>query len=255
MYNNVDVEDITRPRTTSRCEKRMNKAGQEKTEASTKILIIEDDPLIIDFLKMGLVPEGFEIATASEGKAAIESFRQHQPGLVILDLRLPGLSGDEVCTRIRAESNVPILVLTALDRIEDKVKLFKSGADDYLIKPFNFDELLLRIQALLRRAGAAWKQNDLKFLDIEMKVNSREVLRAGIPIDLSAKEFDMLHLFLRNPHLVLSKDSILNKIWGYDYDSDSNIVEVYIGHLRRKLGEPSVIQTMHGIGYTLRLKT
>ncbi|MBN1189776.1 MAG: response regulator transcription factor [Dehalococcoidales bacterium] len=233
----------------------MNKAGQEKTEASTKILIIEDDPLIIDFLKMGLVPEGFEIATASEGKAAIESFRQHQPGLVILDLRLPGLSGDEVCTRIRAESNVPILVLTALDRIEDKVKLFKSGADDYLIKPFNFDELLLRIQALLRRAGAAWKQNDLKFLDIEMKVNSREVLRAGIPIDLSAKEFDMLHLFLRNPHLVLSKDSILNKIWGYDYDSDSNIVEVYIGHLRRKLGEPSVIQTMHGIGYTLRLKT
>jgi two-component system, OmpR family, response regulator MprA len=232
----------------------MDKTFESETTGTIKILIVEDDPLIVDFLKMGLSPEGFEIEVASDGKFAIEQFHHRVPHLVILDIRLPGLSGDEVCKRLRAESNIPILVLTALDRIEDKVKLFKLGADDYLVKPFNFDELLLRIQALLRRVGTTWKQNELKFLDIEMSVDTREVLRSRSVIDLSAKEFDLLQLFLRNPHVVLSKDSILNQIWGYDYYGDNNIVEVYVGHLRRKLGEPAVIQTIHGVGYTLRIK-
>jgi DNA-binding response OmpR family regulator len=232
----------------------VDKVFEHESAAPTKILIIEDDPLIVDFLKMGLSPEGFEIEVANNGLLAIEKYLRRQPNLVILDLRLPGLSGDEVCKRLRAEGSIPILILTALDRIEDKVKLFKLGADDYLVKPFNFDELLVRIQALLRRVGSAWKQNELKFLDIEMNVNTRQVLRSGYIVDLSAKEFELLQLFLRNPNIVLSKDSILNQIWGYDYYGDNNIVEVYVGHIRRKLGEPAVIQTIHGVGYTMRLR-
>jgi two-component system, OmpR family, response regulator MprA len=232
----------------------MNNGTMVKPDHPIKILIIEDDPLIIDFLKMGLRPEGFQIETAKDGLSAIEQFYQNHPDLVILDLRLPGLSGDEVCKRLRAGSNVPILVLTALDQIEEKVKLFKLGADDYLVKPFNFDELLVRIRALLRRIGALGKQLNLRFLDIEMNIDTREVFRAGRSIDLSAKEFDLLQMFFSQPQHVFSKDSILDNIWGYEYDGDSNIVEVYVGHLRRKLGEPIVIQTIHGIGYALRLK-
>jgi len=232
----------------------MDKVFEAESTGTIKILIIEDDPLIVDFLKMGFSQEGFEIAVANNGINAMEQFHQRLPSLVILDLRLPGLSGDEVCKRIRAESNIPILVLTALDRIEDKEKLFQSGADDYLVKPFNFKELLLRIQALLRRVGVASKQKELKFMNIEMNVKTREVLRSGVVINLSAKEFNLFQLFLRNPQIVLSKDAILTSIWGYDYDSDNNIVEVYVGHLRRKLGEPVVIQTVFGIGYVLRQK-
>jgi len=225
------------------------------TAAPLKILIIEDDSLIVDFLKMGLKPEGFLLEIATDGKTALDLFHSCSPDLIILDIRLPVMNGDEVCKRIRSESNVPILVLSALDHIDDKAKLFKSGADDYLVKPFSFDELLLRIDALLRRSGTVRKQSSLRFHDIEMNLDTRIVLRSGTPIDLSAREFDLLQLFLRSPHLVLSKDSILNSVWGDDYYGDNNIIEVYIGHLRRKLGEPGVIQTIHGIGYSLRLKS
>jgi two-component system, OmpR family, response regulator MprA len=223
--------------------------------APIKILIVEDDPLVTDLLKMGLRPEGFDIETTSDGRIAIELFHRRQPRLVILDLRLPGLTGDEVCERIRAESNVPIMVLTAIDRIDEKVKLFKLGADDYMVKPFNFDELLVRLQALLRRTGTSGSVRNLRFLDIEMSIDSREVFRSGKAIDLSAKEFDLLQMFLSQPQHVWSKDTILDNIWGFEYDGDNNIVEVYVGHLRRKLGKPIVIQTIHRVGYALRLKS
>jgi len=217
------------------------------------ILIIEDDPQIVDFLKLGLGREEFEVVVANDGRKGIELFRQHQPALVILDLRLPDLDGGEVCQHLRALSNVPILVLTARDLTTEKVKLLTIGADDYMVKPFSFDELLARIHALLRRTGAPEKQQVLKFLDIEMMLDTREVLRAGVAIELTAKDFDLLRLFLSNPRQVLSKEAILNKVWGYDFYGDSNIVEVYVGRLRRKLGDPVVIQTAHGVGYSLRL--
>lgn len=218
-----------------------------------KILIVEDDHLIVDFIILGLRPEGFETEVAYDGRTAIELFRKTQPALVILDLRLPELDGREVCKRLRAESSVPILVLTAVDETSEKVKLFELGADDYLVKPFKFDELLARIRALLRRTGASGQQQSVSCLDIEMHVDRREVFRAGKTIELSAKEFDLLYLFMCNPLRVLSKETILNKIWGYDYEGESNIAEVYVGHLRRKLGEPAVIQTLRGVGYSLRL--
>jgi two-component system response regulator MprA len=218
------------------------------------VLIVEDDPLIVDFLKLGLRLEGFDVQAANDGKTAIQVFHQCQPALVILDLRLPQLSGEEVCKSIRAESNVPIMVLTAIDQVNEKVKLFELGADDYLVKPFNFDELLARIHALLRRTGASGRQQHLRFLDVEEWLDRREVLRAGLTIQLTAKEFDLLHLFMSNPHRVFSKEEILNVVWGYEYYGDSNIVEVYVGHLRRKLGDPVVIQTVHGVGYALRLR-
>jgi two-component system response regulator MprA len=218
------------------------------------ILIIEDDPQIVDFLRLGLRHEKFEVVVANDGRKGIELFRQHQPALVILDLRLPDLDGGEVCQHLRAVSNVPILVLTARDLTSEKVKLLNIGADDYMVKPFRFDELLARIHALLRRAGAPEKQQVLKFLDIEMMLDTREVLRAGVVIELTPKDFDLLRLFLSNPRQVLSKEAILNKVWGYDYYGDSNIVEVYVGRLRRKLGDPIVIQTVHGVGYSLRLQ-
>jgi len=218
------------------------------------ILIIEDDPQIVDFLKLGLSHEGFEVEVANDGRTGIELFRQRQPALAILDLRLPDLDGGEVCQRLRAGSNVPILVLTARDQISEKVKLLTIGADDYMVKPFSFDELLARIHGLLRRIGASGKQQCLRFLDIEMRLDTREVLRAGVVIEFSAKEFDLLSLFMSNPHRVLAKEAILNKVWGYDYYGDSNIVEVYVSHLRRKLGDPVVIQTVRSAGYSLRLQ-
>jgi two-component system response regulator MprA len=218
------------------------------------ILIIEDDPQIVDFLRLGLGHEKFEVVVANDGRKGIELFRQHKPALVILDLRLPDLDGGEVCQHLRAVSSVPILVLTARDLTSEKVKLLTIGADDYMVKPFSFDELLARIHALLRRTGAPEKQQVLKFLDIEMMLDTREVLRAGVVIELTTKDFELLRLFLSNPRQVLSKEAILNKVWGYDYYGDSNTVEVYVGRLRRKLGDPVVIQTVHGAGYALRLQ-
>ena len=222
---------------------------------AVKVLIIEDDPLIIEFLKLGLGKEGFEILVDSQGTEAVELFRKNQPTLIILDLLLPGgLQGEELCKRLRAETDVPILVLSCRDDVKDKVLLFTLGADDYVLKPFSFDELLARIRALLRRYGPIAGVEEIHFNGIILKLDTREVFRRGTFIKLTAKEFDLLHLFLQNPRRVLTKGLILEKIWGYDYVSDSNTVEVYVGHLRRKLGEPQIIQTMRGAGYCLRIQ-
>jgi two-component system response regulator MprA len=229
------------------------KYGNDPSLANpTVILVIEDDPQIVEFLKLGLRHEGFKVEDAREGLIGIELLRQHKHGLVILDLRLPDIDGEEVCKRIRAFSSVPILVLSARDQISDKVKLITIGADDYMVKPFSFDELLARISALLRRTGTPEKQKPLKFLDIEIRLGTREVLRSGVTIELSAKEFELLCLFMSNPNQVLSKEAILNAIWGYDYYGDSNTVEVFVSRLRQKLGKPAIIRTIRSAGYSLR---
>jgi len=219
----------------------------------SKILIIEDDPLIVTLLKLGLRSEDYDFCVAPDGKTALELYHKHKPDLIILDLMLPDMEGAEVCRLIKAETDVPILVLTARGDTSDKLNLFALGADDYVVKPFNFDELLARMHALMRRCGKTNETTEMRFLDLVLRLDTREVLRGGTIIEISAKEFDLLHLFMSNPRRVLSKETILNHVWGYEYAGDNNIVEVYIGHLRRKLGEPSPIQTVRGIGYALRL--
>jgi two-component system response regulator MprA len=222
-------------------------------ESTEELLIIEDDPLIVNVLQLGLSQEGFEVIYAKSGRAGLELFRKEKPALVILDLMLPDLDGMEICERIRSEDKtVPILILTARDQIESKVSLLKSGADDYLVKPFDFGELSARVQALLRRSGLSQGSKSLAFLNIKMFTDSREVFRGKEQIDLSAKEFDLLHMFLNNPRHVLSKETIIKHVWGFDFLGDCNIVEVYVGHLRKKLGEPTPIQTIRGVGYCLK---
>jgi DNA-binding response OmpR family regulator len=172
---------------------------------------------------------------------------------VVLDLMLPGLSGLEVCRRMRAKSNVPILILSARDEVEDRVGGLNLGADDYLVKPFAFEELAARVIALLRRSGAPSDQT-LRYADLELDQASREVRRNRRPIDLTAREFALLRFFLEHPRQVFSKDQLLEAVWGYDYVGDSNVVEAYISYLRRKLNapdEPDLIQTVRGSGYRL----
>jgi two-component system response regulator MprA len=219
----------------------------------SKVLIIEDDPLIVELLKLGLRSEDFDLCVATDGKTALELFRKYQPDLIILDLMLPDMDGAEVCRFIKAETDLPILVVTARGDTSDKLNLFALGADDYVVKPFDFDELLARMHALMRRYGKTRETMRMTFLDLVLRLDTREVLRGGVNIELSAKEFDLLHFFMSNPRLVLSKESILDHVWGYEYVGDNNIVEVYIGRLRQKLGEPTLIQTVRGAGYALRL--
>jgi two-component system response regulator MprA len=162
------------------------------------------------------------------------------------------MDGMELCRRIRARSSVPVIMLTAKGDVESRVDGFEAGADDYIPKPFRFEELLARVRAVLRRAGEVRSADELQFGDLWLSISSREVLRGGRPIALTAREFDLLTLFLRQPRQVLSKDAILNRVWGADFYGDANVVEVYVRYLRRKLGDPPLIHTLRGAGYVLR---
>lgn len=219
-----------------------------------RILVIEDEPKIADFLRRGLTYEGFTVQVALDGESGLKAARDNPPDLVILDVMLPGLDGYEVCRRLRAAGPVPILMLTAREAVPDRVKGFESGADDYVVKPFAFEELIARVRALLRRAHPA-EETVLHFADLTLNVTTREVLRGKRKIDLTTKEFDLLHFFMRHPRQVLTRELIYDRIWGYDFDGESNILEVYIRYLRNKLeqeGESRLIQTVRGVGYALR---
>lgn len=217
-----------------------------------RILVIEDEAGIIDFLEMGLRREGFDVASAGDGLAGLRAFESDAPALVILDLMLPGIDGMEVCRRIRRRSNVPIIMLTAKGDVESRVDGFAAGADDYIPKPFRFEELLARVRAVLRRSGELGALEELSFSDVRLSSASREVTRGARSIDLTAREFDLLALFLRQPRQVLSKDAILHAVWGPDFYGDANVVEVYVRYLRVKLGDPPLIHTLRGAGYVLR---
>jgi len=222
-----------------------------------RILVVEDDPRMADLLRRGLIFEGYQVEQAGDGETALQTIRTELPDLVVLDLMLPGeLDGLEVCRRLRAASDVPILVLTARGTLSDKVAGLDSGADDYLVKSdFHFEELVARIRALLRRRQPPARQEVLRFADLSLSPASREATRAERRLELTAKEFDVLELFMRNPRQVLTRDVIYDRIWNYDFGGESNIIEVYIRYLRSKLevGERSrVIQTVRGVGYTLR---
>jgi two-component system response regulator MprA len=219
------------------------------------ILIIEDDPQIADLLRRGLLYEGYAVDVARDGPDGLTTARDRPPQLVLLDLMLPSMDGLTVCQRLRAASDVPILILTAKDAIPDRVKGLDAGADDYLVKPFDFDELLARVRALLRRRAPAANQERFQFADLTLNSTTREVFRGQQRIDLTAREFDLLQLFMQHPRQVLTRDIIYDRIWGYDFGGESNIIDVYVRYLRAKLeanGAARLVQTVRGVGYALR---
>lgn len=219
-----------------------------------RILVIEDESKIADFLRRGLTYEGFQVDVRFDGEAGLKAARDNPPDLVILDVMLPGIDGIEVCRRLRAGGAVPVLMLTAKDSVADKVKGLDSGADDYMVKPFSFDELIARVRALLRRTRPS-EEMVVHFGDLTLNVTTREVTRGDRKIDLTTKEFDLLHFFMRHPRQVLPRELIYDRIWGYDFGGESNILEVYIRYIRSKLeanNEPRLIQTVRGVGYALR---
>lgn len=221
---------------------------------NARILIIEDDEAILKFLRRGLAYEGYQVDTAADGQTGLSLARDNPPDLVVLDLMLPGIDGLEVCRRLRAGWPVPIMILTAKDSVNDRVLGLDMGADDYMVKPFNLDELLARLRALLRRAQPTRPQV-LRFADLILDTGTRQAYRGERTISLTAKEYDLMELFMRNPRQVLTRDMIFDRVWGYDFGGESNIIEVYIRYLRQKLeaGEENrLLHTVRGVGYVLR---
>jgi len=221
---------------------------------SERILVIEDDPAILKLLRRGLAYEGYLVDTATDGRSGLLMARDNHFDLVVLDWMLPGMDGLEVCHRLRTGGEVPILMLTAKDTIQDRVEGLDAGADDYLVKPFNLDELLARIRALLRRTQVK-RIPILEFLDLKLDTGSRQASRGERIISLTAKEYELLDLFMRHPRQVLTREVIFDRVWGYDFGGQSNVLEVYIRYLRQKLedgGEVRLIQTVRGVGYVLR---
>lgn len=220
-----------------------------------RILIIEDDEAIVKVLRRGLAYEGYQVDSALDGETGLILARDNHPDLVVLDLMLPGMDGLEVCQRLRAGSgNHLILMLTAKDTVSDRIHGLDSGADDYMVKPFELDELLAHVRALLRRTQTERVQ-ELTFLDLVLDTSTRLANRKNRQISLTAKEYDLLELFLRHPRQVLTREMIFDRVWGYDFGGESNVLDVYIRYLRQKLeesGEMRLIHTVRGVGYVLR---
>ena len=228
------------------------------------VLLVEDEPAISGFVRRGLIFEGFDVDVASNGHIALEMIRNREPDILVLDLMLPEVDGLEVTRRLRAaeaadsSARLPILMLTARDAVADRVAGLDAGADDYLVKPFDFDELLARVRALLRRTAPATQVSGgevLQYGNVHLDTGSRVVHRGEHEVELTPREFDLLALFLRNPNQVLTRNMLMQRVWGEDFYGESNVLEVVIGNLRRALeehNEPRLIQTVRGIGYVLR---
>ena len=225
------------------------------------VLIVDDDQRLLKMLQRTLVYEGLDVVTASNGREALDQAREHQPDLIILDWMMPGgrdrsLDGLAVVRRLRAEDDrTLVLMLTARDAIDNRVEGLQSGADDYLVKPFAPAELVARVHALLRRAEAARKEVPLAFAGLVLDSVTRQVTRNDVPLDLTPTEYSLLLFFMRHPRQVLEREQILVNVWGYDFGGDDNVLEVYVGYLRKKTeagGRPRLIQTVRGVGYVLR---
>ncbi|HYU76129.1 MAG TPA: response regulator transcription factor [Ktedonobacteraceae bacterium] len=219
------------------------------------ILVVDDDPRITNLLRRILAYEGYSVAVAASGHEALTRSLERAPDLIILDIMLPGIDGLEVARRLRAAGdNVPILMLTARDAVSDRVKGLETGADDYLVKPFAHEELLARVKAMLRR-NQTERHEVLRYADVELDTGTRVAHRGGREIDLSPTEYELLALFLRRPRQVLTREIILDRVWGIDFEGSSNVMEVYVGYLRTKLeaeGEPRLIHTIRGVGYVFK---
>jgi DNA-binding response OmpR family regulator len=219
------------------------------------ILLVEDEVKLARFLELELSSEGYRVSVAHDGMAGLTLARESSPELMLLDWMLPGLSGVEVCRRLRATGNkVPVILLTAKDEVSDRVAGLDAGADDYVVKPFSIEELLARVRAHLRRTQEV-DLDVLQFEDLSLNRRTREVFRGNRAIELTVKEFDLLDYLLSHPRQVYTRDQILERVWGYDFGGDSNIIEVYIRYLRLKLEENNkkrLIHTVRGVGYVLR---
>ena len=222
---------------------------------SSHILVVEDEAKLAQFIELELKYEGYQVTVANDGFTGITMAREIKPDLIILDWMLPGLSGLELCRRLRTTGDkVPIILLTAKDDVSDRVAGLDAGADDYVLKPFSVEELLARVRAHLRRTQEP-NPDLLMFEDLSLNRSTREVYRGNRAIELTAKEFDLLEYLMAHPRQVLTRDRILETVWGYDFMGDSNIIEVYIRYLRLKLesnAEKRLIQTVRGVGYVLR---
>lgn len=221
-----------------------------------KILVIEDDRRIASFLERGLVAEGYQVAVEHDGRDGLERARSDEFELIILDRMLPYMEGLEICRALRAEGRTPfVLMLTAKDTLQDKIEGLKGGADDYLTKPFAFDELLARIGAMQRRRAAPAVEKPLRIGSLSLDPQSRRVTRDGTPITLTVREFELLRYLMTNADRVVSRERLLNSVWDYGYDPGTKIVDVYVRYLRKKIdlpeGEPSLIQTVRGVGYMM----
>ena len=221
---------------------------------SPRVLVVEDDIDIAGVLRRSLDKEGYDVRVAGDGRTALDQSATFEPDAVVLDLGLPELDGVEVCRRLRAEGDVPILMLTARDALDSRVEGLDSGADDYLVKPFERDELLARLRALLRRRpprGSAY----LVVGDLSLNPDTREVRRGGARIELTAREFELLEYLMRNERLVVSRQALLDDVWGYHPFAETNTIDVFVSNLRRKLeagGKPRLLHTIRGAGYVLR---
>lgn len=219
------------------------------------ILVVEDEAKLAKFIELELQYEGYQVSVAPDGLAGLVKARESQPDLLILDWMLPGVSGVEICRRLRSTGDkVPIILLTAKDEVSDRVAGLDAGADDYVVKPFSVEELLARVRAHLRR-NQEEDPDTRQFADLSLNHSTREVYRGDRLIELTAKEFDLLDYLLSHPRQVLTRDQILERVWGYDFMGDSNIIEVYVRYLRLKLeanGEKRLVQTVRGVGYVLR---
>lgn len=222
---------------------------------ATRILVVDDDAKIRAVVRRGLSYEGYRVIDAASGEEGLAKAREHLPQLVVLDVMLPGIDGIEVTRRLRAAGDdTAILMLTARDEVSDRVAGLETGADDYLVKPFSFEELLARVHALLRRKAAPAGEV-LRFADLELDVDAREARRAGRTIELTTTEYNLLLLFMRHPRKVLTRDVIMEHVWAYDFDGDSNILEVYVRYLRTKTeadGGSRLLYTVRGAGYVLK---
>ena len=240
--------------------------ASSEEQPPTTILVVDDDSNITELIRLGLKYEGFQVESSETGADGLVAAQRFNPALIILDILLPDLDGLEVCNRLRSNPttrDIPILMLTSKDDVRDRVTGLQQGADDYLVKPFDFDELVARIRAILRRArhgqgeaGEADGQKILTFEDLELNTATHEVTRGGRAIDLTSTEYNLLLLFMSHPRQVLDRLTILNRVWGYDFMGETNIIEVYVRYLREKIEDtpssPRLIQTIRGSGYILK---
>ena len=235
---------------------------QQTNRTTTPVLVIDDEESIVDLIKLGLKYEGFEVVAASDGEDGIAAAQRTNPVFIILDWMLPDMDGLEVCRLLRSNPttlDIPILLLTAKDEVDSRVEGLNTGADDYLTKPFSFEELVARIRAILRRlnhGATAENPQVLTVGDIELNMATHEVTRAGRQIDLTVTEYNLLHLFMSHVGQALDRQTILNQVWGYDFLGETNIIEVYVRYLREKIEDspssPRYIQTIRGVGYIMK---
>jgi two-component system OmpR family response regulator len=225
-------------------------------ENGHRVLVVDDEPNIVDVVSMALRYQGFEVAGAANGEQALTEVERFRPQVMVLDVMLPDMEGFEVAERLGAQrGHVPIIYLTARDATEDKLRGLTTGGDDYMTKPFSLEELVARIRNLLRRTGVAESDSSvLRFEDLELDEDTREVTRAGLPVDLTGTEYRLLRYLLLNPRRVLTRAQILDHVWEYDFGGDARVLETYISYLRKKLDQhgPSLIHTVRGVGYALR---